>query len=243
MPTQPAAGAHGNLARGCPPSAPAYGRGRPKDVPPAGSLEALRVRAQLAFGDAIVIAVASLAAYLTREAIGRFEFVRAFGDEIPITIAITPLWLLLFYLAGAYRPEYLNAGGDALRRFVAGVAAGVFALGFTSFLLNLQLARLFVAFVAIYVLIGGALLRAVVRRHIRRRHAAGELVQRALVVGTDDDARQLVTVLDDDPDSTYQVVGYLDEAARAGGDVDGKPVLGTPAEAVAIAEKRTTSGS
>jgi hypothetical protein len=81
--------------------------------------------------------------------------VQPFEHELPAALAVIPLWVGLFYFAGAYRPEYLNAGGDAFRRFVAGVAAGVLALGFVSFLFNLQLARLFVGFLAVFVFVGG----------------------------------------------------------------------------------------
>jgi exopolysaccharide biosynthesis polyprenyl glycosylphosphotransferase len=143
-------------------------------------------------------------------------------------LAVIPLWGALFYLAGAYRPEYLNAGGDAFRRFAAGVAAGVLAVGFVSFLFNLQLARLFVAFLASLVFVGGGLLRLGLRRYLRTRHQRGELVQRALIVGTDRDARELAYTLASTPDSSYHVVGYLDERLPPGTQVGDRPVLGGP---------------
>ncbi len=191
---------------------------------------------RLAAGDVLVISLGSLGAYATRDALARIEGVATFADEVPIAVALIPLWLLLFHLAGAYRPEYLNAGGDAVRRFLAGVAGGVLALGFVSFLFNLQLSRLFVAFVAVYVLVGGLLLRFGMRRYVRAKQARGELVQRALIVGTDRDASQLAAALDRDPDSSYQVVGYLDEDGPVDVEVDGHPILGRPADTLAIAE-------
>jgi exopolysaccharide biosynthesis polyprenyl glycosylphosphotransferase len=147
---------------------------------------------------------------------------------MPAALSVIPLWLGLFYLAGAYRPEYLNAGGDAFRRFVAGVAAGVLALGFVSFLFNLQLARLFVGFLAVFVFVGGGLLRHGVRRYLQYRHARGEMIQRTLIAGTDSDAQQLAQTLSAAPDSSYQVVGYLDELRPLGEKVRGLPVLGRP---------------
>jgi exopolysaccharide biosynthesis polyprenyl glycosylphosphotransferase len=154
--------------------------------------------------------------------------VQPFAYEVPTALAVIPLWVALFYLAGAYRPEYLNAGGDAFRRFVAGVAAGVLAVGFVSFLFNLQLARLFVAFLATLVFVGGGLLRLGLRRYLRSRHQRGEMVQRALIVGTDRDARELAYTLASTPDSSYQVVGYLDERLPPGTQVGDRPVLGGP---------------
>ena len=189
----------------------------------------------LALGDVAIIAAGSALAYATRTAIGQTGLAGAFADEVPIALAITPLWLMLFYLVGAYRPEYLNAGSDAVRRFVAGVMAGVLTLGFVSFLFNLQVSRLFIGFVAVYVLLGGAILRWMLRRAIRRRFARGELVQRTMVVGTDNDARQLIAALLSDPDSSYQAVGFLDEQVPAGTEIDGLPVLGSPRDAKSVA--------
>jgi exopolysaccharide biosynthesis polyprenyl glycosylphosphotransferase len=193
-----------------------------------------RRRAQLgrwlALGDAVVIATSSGIAYLLREQVGRLDLVRPFAHELPTALAVIPLWVVLFYFAGAYRPEYLNAGGDAFRRFSAGVATGVLALGFVSFLFNLQLARLFVAFLAVLVFLGGGALRLGVRRYLRVRHRRGEMIQRTLLVGSDGDAVQLAAALRSAPGSSYEVVGFLDERREVGEEVDGCPVLGRPRE-------------
>ena len=163
--------------------------------------------------------------------------VQAFANEVPIALAVIPLWLVLFHLAGAYRPEYLNAGGDAFRRFVAGVAGGVFTLGFISFALNLQLSRLFVVFLSVGVFLGGGGLRLWLRRALQRRQAAGEFLQQTLVAGTDSDAQQLVAALSTNDDSSYRVVGYLDEWAVPGTDVEGTPVVGHPREVLAACDE------
>jgi exopolysaccharide biosynthesis polyprenyl glycosylphosphotransferase len=162
--------------------------------------------------------------------VGRLDFLQPFEHELPAALGVIPLWLGLFHLVGAYRPEYLNAGGDAFRRFAAGVTAGVLALGFVSFLFNLQLARLFVAFLAVLVFLGGGALRIGVRRYLRACHRRGEMIQRALIVGSDSDAVQLAAALSSAVDSSYVVVGYLDEHRAVGDDVHGRPVLGRPTD-------------
>ena len=193
---------------------------------------------RLAIGDALVISLASLGAYLLRDALGRVEALGAFAREVPVAIAVIPLWLLLFYVAGAYRPEYLNAGGDSLRRFTAGVVTGVLTLGFVSFLFNLQLSRLFVAFLAVFVFAGGAALRAGARRYVRARQRGGQLVQQAVILGTDEDARELATTLNDAPDSSYRVVGYLDDEVTTGTRLDGLPVLGDTRDVLTTAHEQ-----
>lgn len=189
---------------------------------------------RLALGDTLVISVSSLLAFIAREQLGRFPGVRAFAEDVPIAVAVIPLWLLIFYVAGAYRPEYLNAGGDAFRRFALGVTGGVLGLGFVSFLFNLQLSRLYVALFAGFVFLGGGLLRLGMRRWLQSRYRRGDLVQRTLVVGADADAQQLARALGREPDSAYEVVGYLASADSAQRTVNGQPVLGSPEDVLRV---------
>ncbi len=185
----------------------------------------------------VVIAAASGLAYLARDLLGRTTVIRGFASEVPVALAVIPLWLIIFAFAGAYRPEYLNAGGDAVRRFLAGVAGGVLALGFISFFFNLQLSRLFVLFLAAGVLVGGGLVRLGLRRRLRRQYARGELLQRTLVAGTDPAARQLVAALASDRDSSYRVVGYLSETDADAAADDALPVVGNPSDGLAACEQ------
>lgn len=189
---------------------------------------------RLALGDTAVIALASLLAFATREQLGRVPGVRAFADDVLVVAALIPLWLVIFYAVGAYRPEYLNAGGDAFRRFMAGVVGGILGVGFTSFLLNLQLSRLYVAMLAVFVFIGGGFLRLGMRRRLQARYRRGELIQRTVIVGVDSDAQQLSRALDQEPDSAYAVVGYLAPSSAETGTLDGKSVLGRPEDVLEI---------
>jgi exopolysaccharide biosynthesis polyprenyl glycosylphosphotransferase len=189
---------------------------------------------RLAVGDVLVISLASLLAFVAREQLGRFPGVRAFAEDVPIAVAVIPLWLLIFYIAGAYRPEYLNAGGDAFRRFGLGVVGGVLGLGFVSFLFNLQLSRLYVALLAVFVFIGGGLLRFGVRRWLQSRYRRGDLVQRTLVIGADPDAQQVARALGREPDSAYEVVGHLAPEGAEAHTVNGHPVLGRPEDVLRI---------
>jgi exopolysaccharide biosynthesis polyprenyl glycosylphosphotransferase len=220
------------------PTAPSSGRSRSRPgAPYSPTTRRRQLGRRLAFGDTLVIAAASGLAYFSREMLGRVTAIREFANEVPAALAVIPLWLLLFYGAGAYRPEYLNAGGDALRRFVAGVVGGVLALGFASFALNLQLSRLFVALLAAGVFVGGGVLRLSFRRSLQRRQVSGDLLQHSLVVGTDEDAVQLVDALTTHRDSSYRVLGYLDEQAPVGMVIEGIPILGRPGDVLTACEE------
>lgn len=93
---------------------------------------------------------------------------RKSSKEIPAALAVLPLWLLIPLLRWGLPPEYINAGDEAFRRLTAGAVGGVLALGFLSFLGNLQLSRLFVGLLFIFVFLRGGLVRVGVRRGLTR---------------------------------------------------------------------------
>ena len=197
-----------------------------------------RLGRRLAIADALVIVVSTILAYLARNALGEAGVVRQFSNEIPAAISVLPLWLLALYGVGAYRPEYLNTGGDAFRRFAAGTTIGVLVFGFVSFLFDLRVARLFVGFLFLLVFVLGALVRIGVRRYLSERHERGELTQNVLVVGVDSEAVDLARALRSSQHAGYRVVGFLtdDASVDVGAPVvDGLCVLGRPGEVLAVA--------
>jgi FlaA1/EpsC-like NDP-sugar epimerase len=62
------------------------------------------------------------------------------------------------------------------------------------------------------------------------------MIQRTLIVGCDEDAQQLAATLASAPDSSYVVVGHLDERREVGEEIDGRPVLGRPANVLEYCE-------
>lgn len=197
-----------------------------------------RIGRQLAAGDAVVIAVSTALSYYIRLQLGEAGVVGGLASEIPLAVGILPLWLTVLYWTGSYRPEILNSGGDAFRRFSAGVTAGVLALGFVSFLFQLAVSRLFVGFLFVLVYLFGGLLRLATRAWLRERYRRGELIQNVLVVGTDREARSVVTALRSSDLAGYRVIGFLDpdQPSRVE-SVDGLNVLGPPEQALDIAYK------
>lgn len=199
----------------------------------------VRLRRILVLSDIAAIALASFGAYLAREALGEIGIVGPFANEIPVALGVLPLWLAILYSFGCYAPHHLNAGGEAFRRFLAGVVAGVVVLGFISFLARLDLSRLYVALLFLFVLVLGGALRAVIRAYLRRKRRHGKLTQRVVIVGTDDDARGIATAMGLDHGSGYVPVGFLDQHMDVGTQVmDDLEVLGRPEEIVEIVRLR-----
>jgi exopolysaccharide biosynthesis polyprenyl glycosylphosphotransferase len=169
--------------------------------------------------DAIVIGAASLAAYWARAAMGASGSLAPLENEIPAAIAVLPLWLAALHAAGAYSPHHLAGGVEGVRRFLVGTTAAVVALGFISFVANLQLSRLYVAFLYGAVLAGGGAARLAVRSSLRRGWRRGVGVQRALLVGVNDESVAVAAAMDHD--DAYEVVGFLDDRLAPGSAVTG----------------------
>lgn len=188
-----------------------------------------RIGRVLAVGDALTITAASGLAYVLRDALGQAGVVQAFANEVAIALAVIPVWLAIFHYAGAYRPEVLNTGGDAFRRFVAGAFGGLLALGFISFAFNLSISRLYVLFLFTLVLGLGGMGRILLRRYLRSRRARGRLRQNVLIVGADNDAVTTVAAMLGDEMCGYTPVGFLaDDWAVGEEPVPGIPIVGRP---------------
>jgi len=192
----------------------------------------------LAVIDALVIALSSWSAYEIRITLAEAGTLLPFDDVLPLVVGVLPLWLLIFYYVGAYRPEYLNAGADAFRRFSAGVVGGVLAVGFLSFAFRLLVPRVYVLLLAVFVFVLGGLARVAVRRRLVTQRALGRLSQGFLVVGVDAEAIATARSLDADPMAGYRLIGYLTDDAPVGSSVDGqRDVVGRPADVLAFAEE------
>ena len=192
----------------------------------------------LAVIDLVAIAAASFLAYEIRVALAEAGTLQPFDDILPLVVGVLPLWLFIFYFVGAYRPEYLNTGADAFRRFTAGVVGGVLAVGFLSFVFRLLVPRVYVLLLAVLVFLLGGLARVVVRRYLVHQRAAGRLSQGFLVVGVDAEAIATARSLDADPLAGYRMLGYLTDADPIGRNIDGThEVVGRPKEVLACAER------
>lgn len=190
----------------------------------------------LAVSDAVTIGLASAGAYLARDALGEAGLVRGFANELPTALAVLPLWLLVLHLSGAYRPQYLNTGGDAFRRFVSGASVGTLTLGFVSFALNLSLSRLYVGLLFAFVLVLGSATRLAVRADLRRRRVRGRFQQNVVIAGADEEAVETAQALQRDDHGGYRAVGFVAEDLPVGSVVvEGLSVLGRPEEILDVA--------
>ncbi len=190
-----------------------------------------RLRRFLLAADASVIAVSSLLAYLLRAALPAVFSLEPFQNEIPVALGVLPLWLVVLYGFGCYRPEVINSPAESLRRFGAASLVGALLLGFLSFALKLQLSRIYVGVFVGLVLALGTAMRTFVREYLNRQRSRGRFIQRVLMVGADEEAVDVALAMKRVPTAGYRVVGFMDDRLEPGSLVAGEfEVLGPLSE-------------
>lgn len=164
--------------------------------------------------DAIVLTAASVLAYWIRSRIGSTGALSPLKNEVPAAIAVLPLWLVALHATGSYSPFHIAMGVNGIRKFLAGTTLAVVSLGFISFLLNLQLSRLYVGLLFVTALVGGAAARLAVRSSLRKGWARGAGVQNTLLVGVNEESVAVARAMQDE--LGYEVVGFLDDRLSPG---------------------------
>lgn len=150
------------------------------------------------------------------------DFLPYFGDANPeearnLVLMTLPVWLGIFALCGLYDREELLGGPQEYGNVVKGCLFGFAALIIVSMFARMpDLARgwLVLGLVLVTLFVGS--MRFFVRRvfYSLRRH--GWFVQRALIVGTNDDARAIARQLTPYGDSGVRVLGFVDEYLPVG---------------------------
>lgn len=129
-----------------------------------------------------------------------------------VVLYALPLWLLIFSLCRLYNTEELLGGPQEYGNVVKGCLIGFAALVGVSILIRTpDLARgwLLIGLVLTTLLVGGA--RFLMRRVFYSLRKNGWFVQRALIVGTNDDARAIARQLTPAQQTGVNVIGFVDE--------------------------------
>lgn len=177
--------------------------------------------------DALVIGMSSLLAYTARSQLSHVEGLGTLADEISVAVAVLPLWLSILAALGCYRTQYLTSGGEGIRRFAGATVGGLLALGFASFLLNLQLSRVYVALTFLFVLALGTAGRLGFRAWLVAQRKAGRFTRNVVLAGLDEDSRRLARTLREAPHCGYRLVAVVDDDTPSGVEaLEDLPVVG-----------------
>jgi lipopolysaccharide/colanic/teichoic acid biosynthesis glycosyltransferase len=129
-----------------------------------------------------------------------------------VVLMALPLWIAIFAFCRLYDREELLGGPQEYGNVVKGCLIGFAALiGVSMFIKTPDLARgWLIAGLALTTILVGAM-RFAVRRVFYSLRGRGWFVQRALIVGTNDDARAIARQLSPYQHTGVQVVGFVDD--------------------------------
>jgi exopolysaccharide biosynthesis polyprenyl glycosylphosphotransferase len=204
--------------------------GRPVGVAASRARRALVLA--LALADALAIILAVLAANMTRFAMSdtTISFSTGGGGPQGLTflefgLVALPFWLLIFASEGLYDLDRLFWSAGELTRAVRAISTSLVALILFVYALKWDgvsrgWTTLLFLFACAFVLPERLAMRTAVLE-LRRR---GRLSERALIVGTNDEALHLVQRLEKDSSAGLKPVGCVSEDAGCLGDL---PSLGT----------------
>jgi exopolysaccharide biosynthesis polyprenyl glycosylphosphotransferase len=153
--------------------------------------------------------------------------------------AMALAWLGLLALGGSYERRYLGTGSEEYRRVLSGAARLLAVVAILAFVLELDIAR---AFVAVTIALGGAgtmLERYGLRRWLHGQRAKGRFLRQALVVGSEASVREFAQRARRSSYTGVAVWGVcLPE--RSGGFVDADgvqlPVLGSTEDLLGLVQ-------
>ncbi|MEX2647523.1 MAG: undecaprenyl-phosphate glucose phosphotransferase [Alphaproteobacteria bacterium] len=186
-------------------------------------------------GDAVVLVLAGLVAYVARHGVDQPPF-----SYVVVMVIGVLLVANAFAFAGLYRAESFGRLTPQLARLAIGlpvVFLMLVALGFFT-KTSEDFSRVWVVLWLFLALVGLAAWRAVVRSYVREWQAAGVFGREIAVVGAGEPGRRLVEHLAVAHDPSLRIVGiYDDRRTRVPGSIGGVPVLGTIEDLVELARR------
>ena len=165
----------------------------------------------------------------------RFEILdRSPADKVDyglLTLALTPLWLLLFWMYGLYEPRQVLSPVNEFKQVFHGVVAGSVLIFLADSILQLNLARgwALLAMAGGFLLVGGE--RLLVRKILHFMRRRGGDATRTIILGANHEALTVARTLEREAWLGYKIVGYVDDEAPLGEEQpDGRKVIGTTAD-------------
>ena len=157
-----------------------------------------------------------------------------------LTLALTPMWLMLFWMYGLYEPRQVLSPVNEFKQVFHGVVAGSVLIFLADSILQLNLARgwALLAMAGGFVFVGGE--RLLVRKMLHFMRRRGGDATRTIILGANHEALTVARTLEREAWLGYRIIGYVDDETPVGEtQPDGREVIGRTADLKSlIAEHR-----
>jgi len=136
------------------------------------------------------------------------------GGVLDLSLVTVPIWIGCFAAYGLYDQRRLLAPAEEAGRLFHGVTVATIATVVAAFLLKVTVTRRSVAVVWLSCLLTVGAIRLVRRKTIHLLHARGHLLTRVLIVGSNDEGRNIGRTLLRQPWTGYRPVGFVQTGLR-----------------------------
>lgn len=185
--------------------------------------------------DAVAVSSALFIASILRFELGLFVFderAPAEGvDYTVLTLILTPIWLILFWMYGLYEPRQVLSPVNEFKQVFHGVIAGATLIFLADSVLRLNVSRAWalLSLALGFVVVGGE--RLLVRKGLHFLRRRGGDATRTIIVGANHEALTVAKTLEREAWLGYRIVGYVDDDSPVGEEQpDGRKVIGTTAD-------------
>ncbi|MCU1488002.1 MAG: putative undecaprenyl-phosphate glycosylphosphotransferase [Actinomycetia bacterium] len=187
--------------------------------------------------DGLCVVACLLAAYAIRARGNGPDIAGAAPEHLILGAVALPVWLALFARQHLYAARFIVRRVDEWRRIIHGSGAAVLALAAIGYAFQLQVSRAWLVLAGALTVAVVGLEREIARRMFGNLRRHGRLLRDVVIVGSNDEARELATMLSEDPTLGYRVVGFVSDDGDEHGDL-----LGTEDETLDVVHRTGAGG-
>jgi exopolysaccharide biosynthesis polyprenyl glycosylphosphotransferase len=183
----------------------------------------------LVLSDVLALGLAFGLAYFLRFSLDLEIFeVTMLRPEVYLVLAaaISPLWILLFYLLRLYDLHYLLGGTQEYSHVFNACTLGMMVLISFTFFAKIIVARGWIVLFWLLTVLCVGVFRFAMRRIAYAFRRRGYLQIVTLIVGADTEARAIAKQLETTPTCGAAIIGFLDDQPHEQ-KIDGLPILGS----------------
>jgi exopolysaccharide biosynthesis polyprenyl glycosylphosphotransferase len=148
------------------------------------------------------------------------------GTYVALSLALPGLWLGAVALAGGYDDRFIGTGSDEYRKILNAGVGLTAALAIFSYLVNVDLSRVYVLIALPTVTLFDLIARYKIRKRLHRLRDAGRCMLSVVAVGHESAVADLVKELGRDHYHGLTVVGACVAQPAVGDEVAGVPLYG-----------------
>ncbi|HEV8296708.1 MAG TPA: sugar transferase [Acidimicrobiales bacterium] len=198
----------------------------------------------LGIADLASVTLAISAAWITRRYLSSWLSPGEATATLLLGLASLPVWLALFIRYRLYSSRFVTRSLDEVRRIVNAATAGTVSIAVLGYATKTYSSRAWFVIVWLFAVALLTIERGIARgvfSHLRRK---GRMLRRVVIVGCNNEGREIARMFAGDPSLGYSVVGFVDDCDQhLGAEIAGEPpLLGSFEETKQIVVRCEASG-